>query len=462
MNTTDFISFADLLIVPVFLILVYFIANSIRSNKLEQNSSYRYYVSALMVKMIGAIGVCLIYVYYYRGGDTLAYYRDAGTMIKLFFKSPADAISMTLFDINSGNYGAFDGNTGWPLFTYDKHAFGVVRLTWFMNMLSFTSYLGQAMLLSFVCFPAIWRLYQTMIYEFPNLEKQMAISVLFVPSVIFWGSGLLKDTITFAAVCLITSSLHQIVKMRKAYIKNGVFMVFGAYLLILIKPYILFALLPGSALWVGGIVISGVKNILLKRSLTPFFILMSIGAAYVLLKVMGDTLGDYRVENVLNKAAITQQDLKQDYYGGSTFDIGNFDPTIGGILRKAPAAINAALFRPYLWEARNPAMIMSAVENFIMLIMTIYFIWKLRFFNLFRLMFRHHFLFFSLSFSIFFAFSIGLTTSNFGSMVRYKIPAMPFYVGSLFIISSTYTEVRKKKEEIELASPDKKFVLTSS
>src|SRR5438309_7408443 len=82
----------------------------------------------------------------------------------------------------------------------------------------------------------------------------------------------------------------------------------------------------------------------------------------------------------------------------------------------------------------------------ILLTLTIYFLWKLRFFNLFALMFRHQFLFFSLSFSIFFAFSVGLTTSNFGSLVRYKIPAIPFYVASLFIIANTYAELKRKKD----------------
>jgi hypothetical protein len=462
MLTSDFLSLIDLLIVPFLLILVYFIGNSVRSKNIEDNPSYRYYVAALMVKMIGAIGVCLIYVFYYKGGDTLAYYKDAGTITRMFLKSPVEAIRLTLFDLDQQSLAAFDSSTSWPLFTFDRHAFAVDRFTWFLYIFSFTSYIGQAMFLSLFCFPAIWRLYQTMIFEFPNLQKQMAIAVLFVPSVVFWGSGLLKDTITFAAVCLITSSLHQIARMKKAYLKNAILIIFGTYLLLQIKPYIFFALMPGTSIWLGGIIIGKMNNKLLKNTLTPVFILVSIGAAYGLLKVMGSSLGEYQVENVLNKAAVTQQDLKQDYYGGSSFDIGSFDPTVGGILKKAPLAINAALFRPYLWEARNPAMIMSAIENFIMMMYTIYFLWKLRVINLFRLVFRHHFLFFSLSFSIFFAFSIGLTTSNFGSMVRYKIPAMPFYIGSLFIIASTYADIKKKKEEIIQSSEGKKLVLTNS
>jgi len=37
-------------------------------------------------------------------------------------------------------------------------------------------------------------------------------------------------------------------------------------------------------------------------------------------------------------------------------------------------------------------------------------------------------------FSIVFALFVGATTLNFGTLVRYKIPAMPFYVISLFLI----------------------------
>jgi hypothetical protein len=463
LDITEFISIVDLVIAPVLLIFFYFYGNAIRSRHIEQNSSYRFYVSGLMAKMIGALGVCLVYIFYYKGGDTLVYFRDSVVIGKLFFRSPVEAIRLTFFSVDAESWSLFDMNTGWPSFFYDDHAFAVVRLTWLLNMISFRSYLGQSMLLSFVCYPAVWRLYQVMIAEFPKLDKQMAFAVLFVPSVIFWGSGLLKDTITFAAVCLISSSLYQIVKQKRKILLNVIYFFFASYLLIVIKPYILFALLPGSAIWVGAITMSTVKNKLLKRTLMPFFILVSIGAAFGVLSVMGDSLGEYRVENVLSKAAVTQQDLKQDYYGGSTFDIGEFDPSIRGILGKAPAAINAALFRPYLWEAKNPAMIMSAFENIILLSLTIYFLWKLRFFNLFPLMFRHHFLFFSLSFSIFFAFSVGLTTSNFGSMVRYKIPAIPFYVASLFIIANTYSELKKKKEEPGIeATPDEGLLLSNT
>ena len=60
-----------------------------------------------------------------------------------------------------------------------------------------------------------------------------------------------------------------------------------------------------------------------------------------------------------------QHDLKSDYYKGNSFDIGDYDANISSMLLKAPAAINAALFRPYIWQANNIVMFLSSIENFI-------------------------------------------------------------------------------------------------
>jgi hypothetical protein len=42
---------------------------------------------------------------------------------------------------------------------------------------------------------------------------------------------------------------------------------------------------------------------------------------------------------------------------------------------------------------------------------------------------------------------VGLATANFGSLVRYKIPLMPFYVASLFIIRHYDKQLSIKRTE---------------
>lgn len=452
----EYLTFIDLIVPPIYFILIYFIANNIKHRNIEANPSYRYYLTGIMVKMIGSIAICLVYVFYYQGGDTTSYYHDCVTISKAFLKSPFQMIRLTLSGVDVQVWFTFDFDTQWPIYSYDLHAFWVDRLVWPLCFISFRSYIATTMLLSFICYQAIWRLYQTLVYEFPTLQRQMAIAMFFIPSVVFWGSGILKDSITFAAVALFVSSLHKIIKLKKQIFRNVVFMIIASFLLLKIKPYIFFALLPGTIIWITGFYLGRLENKLLKASIAPIFIILSVTVGYFVLGAIGSSLGEYRVDNVLNKAVTTQQDLKQDYYGGSSFDIGDFDPTIGGILKKAPLAINAALFRPYLWEGYNPGMLASGIENFFLLLLTIYLLIKIRVYNLFRLMLRHHFLFFSVTFSIFFAFSVGLTTSNFGSLVRYKIPAMPLFVASLFIIAETYESLHREDNARMLLKEDKK------
>jgi hypothetical protein len=52
---------------------------------------------------------------------------------------------------------------------------------------------------------------------------------------------------------------------------------------------------------------------------------------------------------------------------------------------------------------------------------------------------------YSLCFSLVFALFIGASTLNFGTLVRYKIPCMPFYIISLFLIYEKVKERAKNK-----------------
>lgn len=437
------LSMVDLIIGPLYLIIIYFVSKSIQLRNINDNPSYRYYLYGLFLKLFGGLAVCVIYVFYYGFGDTLNYFSDSAVISNLFLKSPTAALQFT-FNWNPELWWYFDDNTGYPIYFSDSHAIIVVKLTWFLCLFSFKSYIGMTFLLAWLSFFPIWRFYQTLIREFPQLVNQLAYALFFVPSVFFWGSGLLKDTITFSAVCLFASSYSIIMIQKRNYISNFFWMTLASLLLIWIKPYIFFALLPGTILWFGGTQLSKMENKLVKSLTTPFLISVSLVAGYFMLKLMSTFLGDYSLENVLDKALVTQQDLKNERYQGNSFDIGDFDPTVSGILSKMPAAINAALFRPYLWESNNLAMLLSGIENFVLLGFSLYLIIRLKLINLLRLMFRHRILFFTVYFSLFFAFSVGLTTSNFGALVRYKIPAIPFFVISLVIIWSTYKQLKEE------------------
>ena len=102
------------------------------------------------------------------------------------------------------------------------------------------------------------------------------------------------------------------------------------------------------------------------------------------------------------------------------------------MLRLAPQAINVSLFRPYLWEVRNPLMLLSAMESLALLFFTLFALYKCRF-NLFRTISEPTILFCVL-FSVSFAFAVGVSTFNFGTLTRYKIPLLPFYFFAVILM----------------------------
>ena len=447
------INFFDLILAPLFIVIIYVIARNTAQSRIDKEPMYKYYVQALFAKIFGGLGVCLIYIFYYKGGDTIAYFHDVKLLSSLAITSPAKAfIFINMKTFSSVDWHMVNINISEdPIMARDAYAWFVIKCTWFLSIPAFDSFFATVVLLNVITFIPIWKLYKVFVREFPNLQREFAIAVFFIPSVAFWGSGMLKDNLTFSAVCLFSHAIYSILILKKKYLVHFIQIYISYYILTSIKPYIFFALLPGSLLWMTSIGLGKLSNRLIRIVTAPALLTVAALTGYFALSKMGDKLGSFNVDQVMTKAVATQQDLKQDYYQGNSFDIGDFDATPSSMLSKAPVAITAALFRPFLWEARNPVMLISGLENFVMLIFALYILFKVKVIYFFRLMLRHHLLLFSLVFSLFFAFGVGLSTSNFGSLVRYKIPAMPFFLASLIIsreiLLKTQQEKKLKEEE---------------
>ena len=121
---------------------------------------------------------------------------------------------------------------------------------------------------------------------------------------------------------------------------------------------------------------------------------------------------------------------------GSGYNLGQIEFTPLGMLKKFPAAVNVTLFRPYLWESKNVVMLLSSLESLFFLYITLNMLFKAGIKKTFSIIASHPIIASSLVFSLTFAFAVGISTSNFGTLVRYKIPMMPFYLISILVIRS--------------------------
>ena len=446
-----FLQLWDFVLSPIYIFIIYQLAKVRQNRKIKTQPFYKYFASGMLAKMLGGVMLCLIYSLYYGGGDTNAYFESAVCMTKLFWRHNDVFWRLIFGSLPYLEYQWFDGSTGFPEYWRDLQSWQVVRWTSFFAFLGMRCYILTTIVLASVAYFGIWRLYKVFIYYFPQLSFQLAIAILFVPSVLFWGSGVLKDTYTLSCAGLLTYSFHQVLIVKNNRLLYTIVGIIASLVILKIKPYIFLGLVPGALLWVSFERIKSIQSPVVKFMIGPIIFLFTIGLASIGFNQIKGELGQYSsVDNILIKATATQRDLKQEYNQGNSFDIGEFDASLTGILSKMPVAIFAGLYRPSLLDVRNVVMLIAAIENTIMLYLLISTIYTAGFIRFYKTVVGEPIIFFSLIFSLFFAFSVGLTTSNFGSLVRYKIPAVPFYISAMLIIQYKF---KLEKKELEKNSP---------
>lgn len=432
----------EITILDVFVSILIFSISIAHSSKkialnIDEKPYFKYYKKGLLFKLIGATLFCLIYLLYYKGGDTTNYYLGAKSMYNVFWESPRDYIFILFHTNDRFSWSKFNMETGYPPFYMfrDSRTYLVMKITSLFCFLAQGGFLSTTLLIAIVSYKWIWRLYEIIVTRYLKIQKELAFAFLMVPSVVFWGSGIMKDTFTFCASCYAFCGVYNILVLKKDVLKNLFYLSISVYIILSIKSYILFALLPGLIVFTNFERIKNVGNIFTKTVVIPSVFVGFLFLLQFFLVDFSDSFGRYSSDRILEEAVIQQQDLKRDVYGANSFDIGDFEPTLAGVLVKFPSAVNAAIFRPYIWETGSPTMLISALENLVISLISIYFLIVIGPVKILSFIFRDPYLIFCFLFTIILGFGVGLSTSNFGALVRYKIPFMPFFVSLIFILN---------------------------
>ncbi len=437
----------DLIVTPILLIVIYFIAYRVRPYATDEVTK-KYFIPGLTVRIIGALAVGFIYQFYYSGGDTFAYHTYGSRYIwNAFMDDPINGFDL-LF--SNGKYNSESFKYASQIWYYrDQASFFVIRVCSVFDLLTFSSYSGTAVLFSVIGFLGAWLLFQAFYKIYPGLHKWIAISCLFIPTVFFWGSGIFKDTLTLAALGIATFYIFKMIASSHYSWRYLLMILICFWVIYSIKIYILLCFLPAVILWVFIKKMVNVRNMMGKILLIPFMLLMVAVMGYYAIVKVGEDDPRYNVNKIAETAMITAYDIRYGWGArtGETsgYDLGELDGSFGSMIRLAPQAINVSLFRPYLWEVKNPLMLLSALESLAFVWITLYVLYKARGKIISTL--KNPEVAFCLIFSIVFAFSVGISTYNFGTLSRYKIPLIPFYLIGLGLIY--YLNNERKFSELE-------------
>jgi hypothetical protein len=436
------ITIIDYLLLPVYLYIFYIIIRK-HSIKITDGELRKYFMMAFFLRMFGSVAYSMMVQYYYGYGDSFTYYvgsnflrdqllQDANTF-RYFFASADEVKKWYDFEVGDINYSGYIG-TASNLF--------IMKIAAVVSFPAFNKFLIISIIMGFFSFLGQWKLFQ--VFNEINEGKQkklMAWAVLYTPSIWFWGSGLMKESICMGGLGFIVSILYKVFVKKKFSLADILFLAFLVYLVGTIKSYIIIILVVSIATYVFFGLISFFKNILIKAFVILIFIFTSTTIAYV--SNFADQL------QILAEESKAQVDSFQKNYqatedeGKGSLSAKEIDASVSGMLLHSPVAIFTCLFRPFIWESRKIVILFTSLESMLLLVATLYLLFKMRFFGFFRNIFGNKYLLFSFVLSMLFALIIGFTTYNFGTMVRYKIMLMPFYYFMLVHLYSIYVEKKR-------------------
>ena len=108
---------------------------------------------------------------------------------------------------------------------------------------------GLRFLISTIAYYGVWKLFEVFSEQFPYLYKELAIGVFFVPSLIFWMSGVSKDTLMFFAICTMIYCSYRLFICRLFRWKYWIFLFLAIYFIFEIRSVMLIVFAPAMIVW---------------------------------------------------------------------------------------------------------------------------------------------------------------------------------------------------------------------
>jgi hypothetical protein len=383
---------------------------------------------SFVAHMVSSVFMILLTVYFFGGGDMLAYQRE-GILLSNYLDSDFVEYAPDLLRYALGR----------PLvehhFFMSESATGTMIgiSTWFMFAMRGSLY-GACMLIGVFSFLSKFIMYRGLCATLPSRYHMRALwASTMMPSVVFWSSGLLKEPIAMIGLGPAVWGMAQLIQGPRRAV-GLVALVLGSLPIALIKPYILFPFLLCSGVWFywHRSLSSKGKVAILKQ---PLYILLAGVLSVGGVQALSVIFPEFGVENLADEAAGLQE-MGQRIEGGSHYRIAVAPSrSLVGQLLIAPIGLSFALFRPLPFDVRNPVILLSALE--MMGIMWLW--WRIARMRSWRqtlkIIYSSPILVFCIAFCVIFGAAVGVSSTNIGTLSRYRVPMMPFYLLALLVLS---------------------------
>lgn len=389
-----------------------------------------------ILKVLAGLALWAIYTFYYTDratADIYKYFDDSLIIYNSLFTQPEDYFRI-LFGIgnntphfdqyyNAMHFWARASDSG--LYN-DSHT--IIRFNALCRLFSFGCYNVHTVIICFLSLTGLTAIYKTFVPHLKDKKKELMAILFLLPSVLFWGSGVLKEGLIFFAIGMLIYHANMLFNLKSLLI-----VVAATLLLAFSKFYVWLSILPALLFMVW---LNKTKG---RQPFLKFIIVMSIIAIaglnidkFTEIQNPLVTLSQKQLEfNRLAGGEMLDSELKPIPVAGSVIAIPTLEPNFRSFLTNTPQALGNVLFRPLPWEMRSPLMLLAGFENILTLsviLLCIIFSKPLR-------SWPWKYILFCFSFVVLQFLIIGETTPIIGAIARYRCVSLPFLlIGFLFLL----------------------------
>lgn len=307
--------------------------------------------------------------------------------------------------------------TDWGLSYLSNGTSFIVFLNYMLVQWLQLSFLGCFLVFSFVSYLGCLRLFDVII-DLTDRKYNVSYLLLLLIGTHFWTVSLGKDALMFYAMCCLCYNIY-FDKPRSHYILPLMLIGF-------IRLHVLIFVL------VGGGVSYVFTNKKIKTQTKFVFAGLVLGALLFLIPFF---LKEIAVTNISDIEGKLQSSMNANVEGGAGIDLKDSNLVVKWF---------SYMFRPFVFEARNPMFLVSALENLV---------WLYIFFIIIRGLFfekikTNYILWSYIGIILACTLPLAYTLANFGISMRQKIMIFPFFLILFFIVK------KHRKSFYENSIPD--------
>ncbi|MCB0487525.1 MAG: hypothetical protein R2820_00175 [Cyclobacteriaceae bacterium] len=404
---------------------VYFVHQ--QSLSIQQNLKI-YYWLGMSLKVAAGFSLGLVYTYYYSIGDTFEYFNDVENVLLVFEKSKGDFLAFVLGGIVPNELNDILN------FSQDRSQL-FVRLLSLIGLFSFGNYWVTAAYMSILSFFGCWYLVSQIISYQAKGSLAAILAFLFIPSFLFWSSGVIKESLAIGALMFLAGAFLKAYAGQKFILIEWCLIILSLFILWRLKYYWGALFLPSAftAWFVHRLTMSQTK-------LRSYDVLIWISVMSIMILIVTQLHPNFyftRIAGVISDNYYAYAQSSQE----PTIHYNNLQPNWSSLLINSPWALFSSLFRPMLFEITTLFQGVVAMENalFVFLIFinfkNVSQIWR----SADRLL-----LISIIVFIIFLATFLALSTPNFGTLSRYRVAFIPFLFYLLLHVPSQRFRIKLK------------------